>query len=367
MFSFKSRNVELGAGENLLASSYETLRGLELSDSFDFQSWIEISKLIGQNSFFVDRTSFLATPVPTAISDLCRWPDPVEGFSLNYEEICARRVDELLSLQEQTGNPLAVMYSGGIDSTLMLVSLFKRMSVAELRDRMTIYLNVNSINENPNFYRKHILGKLRIESSEKSLDLLNGKKILLGAEFNDHLFGNYLNQILSLIFGQTYFKIPYSVDFLREILRGLGFSDPSLEYWIPRLHHAVITQTVAQVSTMAEFFWWFNFNYRWQATYFSLVLRLPVRFRERVSEEFLKRHYHHFFMTDDFQRWALTNADKKIRETWTSYKWPAKDLIFEFDGNQDYRDRKIKAPSLNYILMQKVTAGALTSNYRFIV
>jgi PP-loop superfamily ATP-utilizing enzyme len=50
------------------------------------------------------------------------------------------------------------MYSGGIDSTLVIISLLKNASEEE-RNNITILLSENSIGENPNFYKDHILGK----------------------------------------------------------------------------------------------------------------------------------------------------------------------------------------------------------------
>ena len=37
-----------------------------------------------------------------------------------------------------------------------------------------------------------------------------------------------------------------------------------------------------------------------------------------------------FYNTDDFRLWSLNNLDKRIKDTWPSYKWVAKDVIFDF-------------------------------------
>ena len=54
----------------------------------------------------------------------------------------------------------------------------------------------------------------------------------------------------------------------------------------------------------------------------------------------------HFFQTDDFQRWSIANPDLKIRDSLESYKWPAKEFIYKFTKDADYRDHKIKVGSL---------------------
>ncbi|CAN5460810.1 hypothetical protein BH10BDE1_BH10BDE1_08020 [soil metagenome] len=334
-------------------------------DRRDVVTWCEISKLIGSNSLFVDRTEIVESPFRIAIDSRCRLPSMPSRFSKNYEQICDERAAELLMLQSQLEKPLCLLYSGGIDSTLMLVSFMKRLSESELRDRIVVYLNSNSINENPEFYRSFVRPRFRFESSEKALDQLDGHNIVVGAEFNDHLFGNYILQMLALYYGPAIYRAKYDVDRVREILGAVGMSDEGRDFWTTTLDHVFKTQTAARGETMMDFFWWFNFNNRWQASYFSMILRMPERYRKSVNSDFLISNYHHFFMTDDFQCWSIANPDKKIKDSWESYKWPAKDLIYEFNGDQKYRDTKIKAPSLNYILMQKKTASGLTDDFEF--
>jgi len=354
---------ETSSTTSLLAGGIEPLSVVERRDVV---LWCEISKLIGANSLFVDRRDEITSPFRIETAERCRLPRPISGFGKTYEEICDERAGELLGIQAASRKPLALLYSGGIDSTLMLVSFMKRLSNSELRDRLVIYLNTNSVNENPKFYRQFIRPSFRMESSEKSLDLLDGESVVVGAEFNDHLFGNYLNHMLSLVMGEDYFALPYSRDTLREILSGLGFSPEGLDFWVTELDRSRSRQNLTEIATMSQFFWWFNFCFRWQATYFSMILKTPQRFRSSISSRFLSQHFHHFFMTDDFQRWSMVHPELKIKDTWESYKWPAKDLIYRFDGNAEYRDHKIKAPSLNYILMQRRTAQALTSEYRLV-
>ena len=50
----------------------------------------------------------------------------------------------------------------------------------------------------------------------------------------------------------------------------------------------------------------------------------------------------HFFESDSFQLWSVYNHEKKITTNVQSYKQPAKEFIYEFDKNEDYRAFKRK-------------------------
>ena len=38
--------------------------------------------------------------------------------------------------------------------------------------------------------------------------------------------------------------------------------------------------------------------------------------------------------------------DKKMKDSWSTYKWVCKDIIYEYTKDADYRDNKIKKGSL---------------------
>lgn len=62
----------------------------------------------------------------------------------------------------------------------------------------------------------------------------------------------------------------------------------------------------------------------------------------------------------------MKNPDKKIKDTWTSYKFPMKEYIFNFDKNKYYLDNKIKKGSLYQILNETTKAEGLNSDLEFI-
>jgi hypothetical protein len=73
-----------------------------------------------------------------------------------------------------------------------------------------------------------------------------------------------------------------------------------------------------------------------------------------------------FYGTPEFQMWSMTNPDKKLFSTWSTYKWEAKRVICEFNKDEDYRDNKVKMGSLYKLFIQKKSAEAIDSNLNFI-
>ncbi len=64
----------------------------------------------------------------------------------------------------------------------------------------------------------------------------------------------------------------------------------------------------------------------------------------------LEKNIFHFFKTDDFQLWSMNNHENKIKDTWTSYKFIAKEYIHQFFPDEDYLLNKEKEPSLKNVI-----------------
>jgi hypothetical protein len=72
-----------------------------------------------------------------------------------------------------------------------------------------------------------------------------------------------------------------------------------------------------------------------------------------VDLDYIQNYFDHFYGTDDFQLWSMNNNDMKIKDSWKTYKWPCKDIIYEYTKDADYRDNKTKMGSLYRLLLQR--------------
>jgi len=151
-----------------------------------FRKFAHFFSLFHHDVVIVDRTGTIQMPVYTHALF------PMPSFRVQkktYEEICNERALELLVKAELQGLGLYVFYSGGIDSTTVLVSLFKNATPVQ-KENITVLLSENSIIENPTFYKEHLLGKVRLLSSANFMHLLGTEAIFVSGEHNDQLFGS---------------------------------------------------------------------------------------------------------------------------------------------------------------------------------
>ena len=166
----------------------------ELRDRFSlFEDYpdIKIFETITNNmsgGWLADRTSIVQLPFRTEIIQKHVMPDFSTIESLSLEECCSKKAHELLS----DNSPIYLLYSGGIDSTLALVSLIK---AGIRKDQLTVVCNTDSIRENPTFFYTHIKSKFKLMSSELFMQHartspLPGRAVL--CEPGDALYGQYL-------------------------------------------------------------------------------------------------------------------------------------------------------------------------------
>jgi hypothetical protein len=319
----------------------------------DVHHWRQIYQLIPAQVPLVDRCGHLHTPF--RFKSVFTIPECPAGFNLGYHEIALARARELLELSGDRKLPLLVWYSGGIDSTLVLVCLLQTATTAE-REQIHVALTDHSINENPAFYWNHIRGQLRTVNSERMLDIPAGRYIPVSGEFNDQLLGTDIYKRLIRWQNLDLLSQPYQEKLIVDFLQSMGMPQDSATIWYGLLHEQIRHCAPDDLSTVQDFFWWFNFCYKWQSVYFRVLLRSCHRglLTPPQADDFCV----HFFNTEDFQRWSMTNRHRKLRNTWTSYKYVAKDIIYEYTGDQDYLNHKVKMGSLVNVLRQRVIPDA---------
>jgi hypothetical protein len=286
-------------------------------------------------------------------------------FNMNYEECCNSMAHSLLTMARVHNKPITVLYSGGIDSTLVLISFLKNCNHSELRDLVTVALSPDSIVENPNFYFDHVRKKFNIITSNNLGSYFDGSRIIVGGEFNDQIFGSDALGGIYREFDYNKINDSYSREFISGWFILKGMSVTSANYWFD-LIDAQIKTVDCEITTNFHFFWWINFCFKWQSVYFRILARVNIDIRQNVTHEFIRQHYHHYFSSVDFQQWSMQNHDKKLSNNWNSYKVEAKRIIFEYNSDIDYRDNKIKIGSLSKLFRQCNTADAIDSEFKYI-
>ncbi len=317
-------------------------------------------RIFNASVMFLDRSGTIKSPIRTT----SLFPIPsIRPFKKKYEEICQERARELLARADSLGVRIYTMWSGGIDSTLLLISLLKEATDAQKKN-ITVLMSEESIAEYPGFYRDHIRGKLAIDSSAMFPRLIGGKDLLIGGEHNDQIFGSDLVGALIQKYGPAIIHAPYKRENFFEFFSG-RIGDPVAANFYLDMFDRVRAAAPIEIRTHFEYLWWLNFSLKWQSVYMRMLSFTSKRSTEKVTKEYLKDHYVHFYGTEDFQLWSMLNLDKKIKDTWQTYKWTAKDVIYEYTRDADYRDNKLKRGSLSFLVLQQESYDFIDEDFRF--
>ena len=339
-------------------------RTLTLYDQPTVSEWSGIYKVIANSVCLIDRTENIQIPFNVKLYDRFKMPTDLTSYDLTYEQCCDRRANELYTLSKQLDKPLLIFYSGGIDSTLMLISFFKAIPEND-RDRITVMMDYDSMKEYPAFYQTHIRGKLKTLPSASFDNYFNKQYIIVGGEFNDQLFGSDIVIKYANMFTFEQITERYTRKNVSDFFVGCGMTVEQADIWFNLLDASCKAAPVA-VITIFDFLWWLNFNFKWQAVFFRMLMRCRSTSQSHIDQNFVDTYYHHFYGEEYFQVWSMNNHDKKIKDEWKTYKHHAKNLIYEFTQDADYRDNKTKSPSLYKLFTLRRTPKALTTDYDFI-
>ena len=309
----------------------------------------------------VDRTGTVI--FPTQMQSIFPLP-PMRPLRQSYEELCHQRAIDLLALAAKLDSKIHVFWSGGVDSTLVLTLL---LTHCKDRDRITILLDESSILEYPLFFCQHINGKLEHRSTSLFPDLFVAPNMIVNGEHNDQLFGSDILGDAIALFGIDAVVGPLRRELITSLFeyRLCGKRDDAM--FLSGVLGALKETAPIPLRTNFDLLWWINFALKWQ----NVHMRSLIFSRKPLSREYVKTYYHPFFCTAEFQLWSMNNLDKRIKvdkrmiNHWRSYKWPAKDLIYEFTADSDYRDNKTKYGSLQWVLRKLPFHNFLDENYGF--
>lgn len=275
--------------------------------------------------------------------------------SLSWEECCEKRALDLLKLDRER---YYLSYSGGIDSTVAITAMLKHWPAAA-KKRISIFLSHESIRENPSFYQNYLSDMHLISSFENiSNKILKENALFITGELGDQLFGSDILAKGSELYGdESLFKsykdfvIPYL-----EANRTLQTRENAQQVY--EKLQPIVNEAPFEIKTTHDFFWWYNFSQKWQYVKF--------RFFEKESWD-LNCHYgshiQHFFDDVEFQKWSLLNHSLKIRDSWKSYKWAAKNYLYEFTSDPLQMNlMKVQSLKNNYFFTRKRIA--VDENYQ---
>ena len=332
------------------------------------------------NNRFISRNGEWSLPWKQEVPEKFRMPAYDKNFNKSFTEITDARALEIKKLINEQDQKFALMYSGGIDSTVVLVALLKNLNAEELKN-VVICANKHSVVENPNLWKKYIWGNFKIiDSASTKLDTL----VHLGyrpitADEGDNIFGTVFGLALYQHFDYytnklsaeaqekikplkskvdevhfsnfkdliiQHFAIPPQKKYLEKRLK-IETDKNFSEQWYLKSVKNIETASVP-IHTLHDFFWWQIFNIK----YVNCASRCSIYLNDTVNvKDMLYTHLVNWFTHDDYQLWSMNNNNngQKINKLDIStYKTASKKYIYDFDKNEWYYGFKLKIPSLGF-------------------
>lgn len=319
--------------------------------------------IITANSSYVDRTGTIKLPIHVDLPEFLRLPAFDPKFSWSYEDCCQRRVDEILSLQERTDKPIRIMYSGGIDSSLVLTSFIQRLGLENCARRLQLVMSNLSKEENPVLWEKFIRRSNipLINAFEQGFQVTQDS-ILVTGELNDQLF-HLAASTAPINHWATMEQLlePWSVGKLVDYFTWAKIELAEAEHFAELLKNLAV-QADFEIHSLWDLLWYLNFTGRWSSCYFQNFLTLS----NSVDRLALEQGYlQHFFATTEFQQWTMKDRDHKHQKTFDSTKWYPRQLVANFLGDDSYL-AKSKHGSLYHLIRGRQSHHGLDNNYRFV-
>jgi hypothetical protein len=290
----------------------------------------------GKFSCLVDRTKSIEHFLDI---DYSYSPIPQKSnFNMDFGEVTKKRCIELLSL----GKQINVSWSGGLDSTYVLFSLYH---YANDKSQIKVYGTYNSVIESGDLFDRFIKNKIRysIKTNYTSDNKYSDDNcIYVTGSMSNQLFTPGLsynkNRDCILKFKDVSFigeqdrinphLVKYADVSYKEVL-----TDECLEFLTPS-----ILSSQKPINTLQDLRWFALFNYTWYSVLTNSFIGMERDKIERI---------HSFFNTDEFQLWSIYNKDP-ITKTgdYTDERWQIREAISEYIGDDYFSKNKKKFTSV---------------------
>lgn len=273
-------------------------------------------------------------------------PDYNPIFNKSWKDITDQRCISLRNTHFDC--PWIVLWSGGIDSTVVVAAIIKNLSRADLNN-ITIACTSACIWENPHFYFNHIKPNFKVVNSmETTLQEFEKQNVyIFDGEPADQLFGGLgvslttLYQNLDLLHKDIIKHSEVAIDFIANR------TDRNFAEWY---YHVLVSSAQSaglDVNTLHELLWWSTFNNGWTTVKFRFILYTYSKWKNVKSAKPYIDKFVHWFDSDDYQQWAMNgrNVSEKIGTNMSDYKLAAKKYIYDVDHNKYYFKFKTKMAS----------------------
>jgi len=335
------------------------------------QYYLHIPRILIGTRDFRARIGNFTDPFGSTTSPLYSAP-PLKFINDSLADLLDKRAIELINNAKSTGRKIAVMWSGGIDSTLVLTAILKNISEAD-QELLTVYLTIHSISDNQDFYFKFLSSNKKIfikdASSLRVDDTFLNQTLLLHGDPGDGIFGPSSSMYKIFSDNQTHLEpwrkhLKTLVQLFEPTFEKDMFVQPGIGEWFCN----IICQTLEEsgyadhVSSVTDWIWWTYFNFKWQGICTYALHNSIIGYQHQgITKENHKFYADNIFLaTPQFQQWSYSNLKELIGlNVFKTHKLKAREYIYEFDKNFQYfsRKRKTSTPPPNLKFSKSTLIG----------
>jgi len=296
-----------------------------LNEDYDL-IFSEYIKKFNCKKFLFDRSG--NTPHYLNVENNCQIPDAT-GFNMSFNEVAEKRAKELLNL----GKPINVSWSGGIDSTFVLFTLY---NYANDKSQIKVYGTYNSIIESGDLFDKNIKNTFKFNiNTNTSYDknYTNDKdEIYVTGSMGNNIF----YQDLSYNLPDTWMQFKNPVENAIEKYADSCYENVITEDTVSFLYKS-IKSSQRKIETLQDLRWWIQFAFNWHIVKYNTSIELS---KDKVSK------IHGFFGSEDFQKWSINNKDVPTKKgDFSDERWQMREMIDFYTGNTNYSKYKKNAVS----------------------
>jgi len=268
-----------------------------------------------------------------------------------YEDLMNQRATELLALNK----PIYVMWSGGIDSTAVLVALLKNATPQQI-ESIHVVCSMDSVNEYPEFWGDITkIFKGRIKSAHFHPAEFCKQGIVVTGELADQCFGSDVLYKVSALYGYDAVHKPWQ-DVMPKLYNEVYGPNKIIEKY-----EQTLSASVFPIKTAFDWMWWFNFTNKWNHVSYAML-----GMDGWGDPATLFNNVHRFHGTVEFQQWSMQNQDLKIKKyDITSYKYIAKEYVVSYTKHESYL-KKRKEPSLGRLWKLKKPQYGITPQLEYL-
>lgn len=337
------------------------------NSSEDITTWKQFyNTILTESSSYIDRTGTIKLPISVSYPDYLSLPDYDANFSMSYADCCQSRVEEILKLQEQVDGPIRIMYSGGIDSSLILASFIERLGIEQAGKRIELVMTNLSREENPTMWENYIRrSNIKLINAFDFGIKLEKNAILISGELNDQLF-HPATQTRPLLHWTTMTELlkPWSEEKLVDYFLWAQVDQANAELFANLLSN-LAKAAEFEIYSLWDLFWYLNFTGKWTSCYFQNLLMFNSGQTSVAADLINNRQFDHFYSSIEFQKWTMVNREHKHKGTPGSTKWYPRKLVADFMKDPQY-ENKSKYGSLYHIVRGRQSHLALDNNFNFV-